>query len=232
MSIAACSSLTAPGARRHRRRALLEPAGYVDPGREAGHLEGARHGPPVWSCSTWSGSREIVRGELGKSYRYDLPAWQIIRPLLPVTLELAGAVHRGLGAARRADRRDQRGPPGRTARLRAARVSAWPGSRMPSFWLAHGDHPRAGALVRLDPADDLRAPRRESAAARRCSSCCPRSRSAIARSALIMRITRSAHAGGAARGLHPHRAGQGPARRAVVVWRHALKNAIAAGGHA
>ena len=44
--------------------------------------------------------RGIVSGELGKSYRYELPTWQLIRPLLPVTLELAGPVHRDLGAPR------------------------------------------------------------------------------------------------------------------------------------
>ena len=33
--------------------------------------------------------RQILTGDLGKSYRYDLPAWEIIRPLIPVTLELA-----------------------------------------------------------------------------------------------------------------------------------------------
>jgi len=33
--------------------------------------------------------RQILTGDLGKSYRYDIPAWEIIRPLLPVTIELA-----------------------------------------------------------------------------------------------------------------------------------------------
>ncbi len=33
--------------------------------------------------------RQLLSGDLGKSYRYDLPAWEIIRPLVPVTLELA-----------------------------------------------------------------------------------------------------------------------------------------------
>ena len=33
--------------------------------------------------------RQLAVGNLGKSYRYDLPAWEIIRPLIPVTLELA-----------------------------------------------------------------------------------------------------------------------------------------------
>ena len=31
----------------------------------------------------------FVHGDLGKSYRYGLPAWQIIRPRIPITVELA-----------------------------------------------------------------------------------------------------------------------------------------------
>ena len=46
---------------------------------------------PYWS-STSSGSREIVTGDLGKSYRYDLPAWEIIRPLHPGDPRAGGAV--------------------------------------------------------------------------------------------------------------------------------------------
>ena len=30
-----------------------------------------------------------MRGELENSYRYDIPAWQVIKPRIPVTLELA-----------------------------------------------------------------------------------------------------------------------------------------------
>ena len=31
----------------------------------------------------------FLTGDLGKSYRYDMPAWQIVKPLIPVTVELA-----------------------------------------------------------------------------------------------------------------------------------------------
>ena len=31
----------------------------------------------------------LLHGDLGKSYRYGLPAWQIIRPRIPITVELA-----------------------------------------------------------------------------------------------------------------------------------------------
>ena len=33
--------------------------------------------------------RQLVTGDLGKSYRYDVPAWQLVKPLIPVTVELA-----------------------------------------------------------------------------------------------------------------------------------------------
>ena len=45
---------------------------------------------------------QIFTGDLGKSYRYDLPAWQIIKPLVPVTIELAILSHDRLDRARRA----------------------------------------------------------------------------------------------------------------------------------
>ena len=43
---------------------------------------------PMWvQYIDWLG--HFLTGDLGKSYRYDLPAWQIIKPLIPVTV-LAG----------------------------------------------------------------------------------------------------------------------------------------------
>src|SRR5438477_13063114 len=33
--------------------------------------------------------RQILTGDLGKSCRYDIRAWRVIRPLLPVTIEVA-----------------------------------------------------------------------------------------------------------------------------------------------
>jgi len=43
--------------------------------------------PLVVQYARWLG--ELAHGDLGKSYRYDMPAWRIIKPRLPVTLELA-----------------------------------------------------------------------------------------------------------------------------------------------
>src|SRR5262249_8731763 len=78
--------------------------------------------------------RHLVAGDLGKSYRYDLPAWQIIKPLLPVTIELAVlstliavllGVPTGVISAVRQD----------TVLDYALRVFSLAGLSMPAFWL-------------------------------------------------------------------------------------------------
>src|SRR5439155_1440772 len=78
--------------------------------------------------------RQMAVGNLGKSYRYDLPAWEIIRPLVPVTLELAAlslviAVLLGvptavISAVRQDTRLDY-----------ALRVFSLAGLAMPALWL-------------------------------------------------------------------------------------------------
>ena len=99
---------------------IFESAGYVDEAdRKRWRPSSASTGPLIVQYGRWLG--DFVRGELGKSYRYDLPAWQVIKPRLPVTLELAVLAHGLLRAARRAVRRDQRRAAGPAARLRAAR---------------------------------------------------------------------------------------------------------------
>ena len=76
----------------------------------------------------------MVTGDLGKSYRYDLPAWQVIKPMLPVTIELAVlstiiavllGVPTGVISAVRQD----------TALDYALRIFSLAGLSMPSFWL-------------------------------------------------------------------------------------------------
>ena len=159
---------------------LFSAAGYVNPGEKQAILKELGMDRPYWvQYLEWI--RQIVTGDLGKSYRYDLPAWEIIRPLLPVTARAGGAVASwSRSLLGRADRRDQRGPPGHPARLRAARVQ--PGRALDAVVLAgHGDHPGAGGVARLDPADDLRVARARTSGCTPCSSCCPRWRSAIAR---------------------------------------------------
>lgn len=67
---------------------IFQAAGYVDLAekqRIAHELWLDR--PLVVQYAEWI--RQIVHGDLGTSYRYGLPAWQIIRPRIPVTVELA-----------------------------------------------------------------------------------------------------------------------------------------------
>jgi peptide/nickel transport system permease protein len=100
---------------------LFAAAGLVDPSGEGRHLKELGMDRPYWvQYLEWL--RGIVSGELGKSYRYELPTWQLIRPLLPVTLELAALSIAISVLPGRSDRRDQRDPPGFAARLRAPRA--------------------------------------------------------------------------------------------------------------
>src|SRR3989442_797989 len=67
---------------------LFSTAGYVSPSEKQAIMKELGIDQPYWvQYLDWL--RQIVTGDLGKSYRYDQPAWQIIRPLVPVTLELA-----------------------------------------------------------------------------------------------------------------------------------------------
>jgi peptide/nickel transport system permease protein len=67
---------------------LFQSAGYVDPAQKqriAHELQLDR--PVAVQYLAWIG--DLARGDLGKSYRYGLPAWPIIRPRIPTTVELA-----------------------------------------------------------------------------------------------------------------------------------------------
>ena len=101
------------------------------------------------------------------------------------------AGHGLLGAARRADRRDQRRPPGPARSTTRCASCRWPASRMPSFWLGHDRDPPAGALAGLDPVDDLRLAVRRPAAPTSLQFLLPALAVGYRSSALIMRITRS-----------------------------------------
>jgi peptide/nickel transport system permease protein len=67
---------------------LFATAGFVNP---AAKQEIARElgldQPIAVQYGRWL--KDIARGELGKSYRYDIPAWQVIKPRIPVSVELA-----------------------------------------------------------------------------------------------------------------------------------------------
>src|SRR3972149_7537894 len=91
---------------------------------------------PVWiQYLDWV--RQIFSGDCGKSSLYDLPAWQIMRPLIPVTVELAAlamivavvlGVPTGVISAVRQD----------TTLDYVLRVLSLAGLSMPSFWLGPG----------------------------------------------------------------------------------------------
>src|SRR5207253_1360240 len=67
---------------------LFSTAGYVSPSEKQAIMKELGIDRPYWvQYLDWM--RQMLTGDLGKSYRYDQPAWQIIRPLVPVTLELA-----------------------------------------------------------------------------------------------------------------------------------------------
>ena len=112
---------------------LFATGGYVNPSERAAiEKELGLDRPVTVQYVDWV--RQILTGDLGKSYRYDLPAWEIIRPLIPVTLELAVlslivsvllGVPLGVISAIRQD----------TTLDYALRVFSLAGLSMPSFWL-------------------------------------------------------------------------------------------------
>src|SRR5262249_27649772 len=132
----------------------------------------------------------MATGDLGKSYRYDLPAWEIIKPLFPVTLELATlsmivAVLLGVPTgAISAVRQDS----GLDYILRVLSLACL--SR-PSFWLVMlfilALVPRTGAIRPMTYVSES-----ESFKLHRTHFALPAVAVAYRSSALIMRITRSA----------------------------------------
>ena len=112
---------------------LFSSAGYVNPAakQEIAHELGLDQSIPV-QYGRWL--KDIARGDLGKSYRYDIPAWQVIKPRIPVTVELAFfalliavmlGVPVGVLSAVRQD----------TATDYLLRTLSLAGLSMPSFWL-------------------------------------------------------------------------------------------------
>ena len=200
---------------------LFESAGYVDQAdkKQLEHELGVDQ-PVVVQYARWVG--ELARGDLGKSYRYDMPAWRIIKPRLPVTLELAGlallfsvllGVPFGVVSAARQNRPIDY----------ALRVISLAGLSMPSFWLgmvvillfvrAAGWIP---SVTYVSPFDDLRA--------NLWQFMVPAAAVGYRSSALIMRITRSAMLEVLREDYIRTARAKGQRSRAVV-WRHALKNA-------
>jgi peptide/nickel transport system permease protein len=200
---------------------IFESAGYVDEAdRHRLEAELGIDRPLVVQYGRWLG--DLLRGELGKSYRYDLPAWEVIKPRLPVTVELAvlamgfaillGVPFGVISAVRRGRPLDY-----------ALRVLSLAGLSMPAFWLAMiiiltlvrvlGWIP---SMTYVSPFDNLRA--------NLVQFLLPALAVGYRSSALIMRITRSTMLE-VLREDYIRTAWAKGQREALVVWRHALKNA-------
>jgi peptide/nickel transport system permease protein len=201
---------------------LFSAAGYVDAQAKEAILKELGMDRPYWvQYVDWL--RGIATGELGKSYRYELPAWELIRPLLPVTLELSVlsilisvllGVPTGVISAIRQD----------SSLDYVLRVLSLAGLSMPSFWLAmvmilalvawFGWIP---PMTYVSPAQDLRL--------HVLQFLLPALAVGYRSSALIMRITRSALLEVLREDYIRTARAKGQSAR-IVVWRHALKNAM------
>ena len=201
---------------------LFSAGGYVDASERAAILKELGLDKPVWAQYVdWV--RQILTGDLGKSYRYDAPAWDVIRPLIPVTVELAVlsmlvavalGVPLGVVSAVRQD----------GALDYVVRVFSLAGLSMPSFWL--------GMVIILGCVSWLRwippvtyVPWAENWKLHAVQFALPALAVGYRSSALIMRITRSSLLEVMREDyIRTARAkGQGPG---VVIWHHALANAI------
>ncbi|MET0850891.1 MAG: ABC transporter permease, partial [Candidatus Rokuibacteriota bacterium] len=201
---------------------LFSTAGLVDPAARKDIMAELGLDRPIWvQYLDWMG--QLLQGNLGKSYRYDQPAWDVIRPLIPVTIELAVlstiiavvlGVPTGVISALRQD----------TTLDYVLRVFSIAGLSMPSFWLGMviilglvawiGWIPpvtlvRAGEDFRLHAIQFL----------------LPSLAVGYRSSALIMRITRSSLLEVFREDYVRTAWAKGLSGR-VVIWRHALKNAI------
>jgi peptide/nickel transport system permease protein len=201
---------------------LFAAAGYVDPKARLEIMRELGIDRPLWvQYFDWLG--QILTGDLGKSYRYDLPAWEIIRPLVPVTLELAAlslvvsvvlGVPLGVISAVRQD----------TPLDYALRVFSLAGLSMPSFWLGMVIILGLVAWLGWIPPVTYVRPS-ENLGLHLIQFALPALAVGYRSSALIMRITRSSV-------LEVLREDYIRTARAkgqsggVVIWRHALKNAV------
>jgi peptide/nickel transport system permease protein len=201
---------------------LFSAAGYVNPSEKQAILRELGMDKPYWrQYVEWI--TQILHGDLGKSYRYDLPAWQIIRPLLPVTIELAilsTIVAVALGV-----------PTGIVSAVRqdglldyALRVFSLAGLSMPSFWLGMVIIlALVSWLAWIPPLTYVRPS--ENFWLHAVQFMLPALAVGYRSSALIMRITRSAMLEVLREDYIRTAWAKGQGERAVV-WRHALKNAI------
>ena len=201
---------------------LFSTAGYVDPdARRTIMRELGIDRPLVVQYGDWIW--QILHGDLGKSYRYDLPAWEIIRPLLPVTLELALlslvvavclGVPTGVVSAVRQD----------STLDYVLRVVSLAGLSMPSFWL--GMVIILGLVAWLGWIPPMTyVPPTENFRLNAVQFLLPALAVGYRSSALIMRITRSSVLE-VLREDYIRTARAKGQRPRVVVWRHAFRNAM------
>jgi len=201
---------------------LFASAGYVNESEKQAILKELGMDRPYWvQYLDWL--RQILTGDFGKSYRYDTPAWDVIRPLLPVTIELAVlstiiavllGVPTGVISAVRQD----------TALDYALRVVSLAGLSMPSFWLGMviilvlvGWLGWVPPVTYVSPAQNL--------PIHAVQFLLPALAVGYRSSALITRITRSALLEVMREDYVRTARAKGHTER-VVIWSHALKNAL------
>jgi len=201
---------------------IFQSAGYVNPAaKEEIMQEMGLDRPILVQYVGWVGS--LLQGDLGKSYRYDIPAWELIKPRIPVTVQLAVmalivsiciGIPAGVVSAVRQD----------TWLDYAFRVFSLAGLSMPSFWLgmliililvqSFGWIP---GMLYISPWEDWRGNLLQFAF--------PALAVGYRSSALIMRITRSSLLE-VLREDYIRTAWAKGLRERQVVYQHALKNSI------
>ncbi len=201
---------------------IFQSAGYVDPAEKQRLThELLLDRPIVIQYLQWV--NQLLHGDLGMSYRYGLPAWQIIRPRIPVTVELAVlalavalcvGLPTGVVSATRQN----------TAVDYGLRLFSLAGLSLPAFWLgmliilvlvrAFGWIP---SMLYVPPQEDL--------PAHLLQFLLPALAAGYRSAALINRITRSSMLDVLREDYVRTGWAKGLARR-VVIYRHALQNAL------
>ncbi len=201
---------------------LFATGGYVSESDKQAIMKELGIDRPVWlQYVEWV--RSMATGDLGKSYRYDVPAWQVVKPLVPVTVELAVlstviailiGVPTGVVSAVRQDSYIDY----------VLRVVSLAGLSMPSFWLGMVIILALVAWLGWIPPVTLVSPA-ENFKIHLIQFLLPSLAVGYRSSALITRITRSAMLE-VLREDYVRTAYAKGQRRRIVVWEHALKNAM------
>ena len=201
---------------------LFATGGYVSESDKLSIMKELGIDRPMWvQYVDWL--RDITTGNLGKSYRYDLPAWELIKPLLPVTIELAVlsmviavllGVPTGVISAVRQD----------TKLDYVLRLFSLAGLSMPSFWIGMVIILVLVAWIGWIPPMTYVGPT-ENFKIHLIQFLLPALAVGYRSSALITRITRSALLEVMREDYIRTAWAKGQSGR-IVIWRHALKNAM------